>query len=123
MASGSSHAPTWLTSTRLTRRQDFQAVLQDGRRARHQILVVASRPNGLPQDRVGYAIGKRVGNAVIRNLVRRRLRAIIRSLPMRGGHDIVVTARPQAALATFDELRDAFESCARRGGLLATENR
>jgi ribonuclease P protein component len=76
----------------------------------------------LPQNRVGYAIGKRVGNAVTRNLVRRRLRMIVRSLPLLTGHDIVITARPQAASVTFEELREAFESCARRSKLLMAEN-
>jgi ribonuclease P protein component len=110
-------------ATRLTRRQDFQAVLRDGRRIRHHLLVVAFRPNGLPHNRFGFAIGRRVGNAVIRNLVRRRLRAIVRSLSLAGGHDIVVTAAPSSGSASYEELRRAFADCARRGRLLKAEGR
>lgn len=111
-----------MVATGLTRREDFVEVLRDGRRVRHPLLVLGFRPNGLPQNRYGFAIGKRVGNAVTRNLVRRRLREIMRALPLAAGYDIVVTARTEAATASFDELRRASAHCARRGGLLMSEN-
>ncbi len=109
-------------TTRLTRRQDFVLVLQHGQRVRHPLLGFGFRPNGLEQSRVGFAVGKRVGNAVIRNLVRRRLRAITRTTPFAPGFDIVVTARPESASASFGELQRAFAQCARRARLLAGEN-
>lgn len=93
-------------------------VLQQGQRVRHPLLGVGFRPNGLDESRVGYAVGKRVGNAVTRNRVRRRLRAITWATPLAGGYDIVVTARPEAAAAPFDALERAFLQCARRGKLL-----
>lgn len=114
--------PPSFAASRLRRRQDFQAVLRDGRRVRHHLLVMAFRPNGLPYNRFGFAIGKQVGNAVVRNLIRRRLRVIVRSLPLQTGHDIIVTARPDCARATYEEIQRAFASCARRGGILMTEN-
>ena len=109
-------------TNRLTRRQDVLSVLQEGQRARHNLLMVAFRPNGLPRNRFAYAIGKRVGNAVVRNLVRRRLREIVRAAPLRPGYDIVVSGRPPAAEASFDELRRAFVSCAYRGRITRDEN-
>ncbi|HRC62671.1 MAG TPA: ribonuclease P protein component [Dehalococcoidia bacterium] len=108
-------------ATRLTRRQDFLLVLQDGQRVRHPLLGFGFRPNGLEQSRVGFAVGKRVGNAVTRNLVRRRLRAITRATALVPGYDIVVTARQNAAMARYGELEQAFRQCARRGTLLAAE--
>jgi ribonuclease P protein component len=98
------------------------AVTQRGRRVRHSLLMLGILPNGLDETRVGYAIGKRVGNAVTRNRVRRRLREIVRATPLAPGYDVVVTARPEAAMATFDELRGAWASCAGRGRLLMAEN-
>ena len=86
------------------------------------MLTLGFQANGLPRNRYGYAIGKRVGNAVTRNLVRRRLREIVRLLPLAAGYDIVVTARAEAATASFDDLQRASTQCARRGGLLMTEN-
>jgi ribonuclease P protein component len=56
--------------------------------------------------RVAYAVGKRVGNAVTRNLVRRRLRAVLADLApsLRPGAYLIVVA-PEAAAMTFGELR------------------
>ncbi len=103
---------------RLRRPQDFLAALREGRRGRHRLLGLAVRCNGLVDTRVGYAVGKRVGTAVVRNRVKRRLREIMRATPLIPGHDIVVTAYPDAAGATFDELRDAVLTTARRARVL-----
>ncbi len=86
---------------------------------RRRLLTLRSRPNGLDHCRVGFAVGRPVGGAVVRNRVKRRLRAIVRSLPLAPGHDIVIAARPASRGATFEELRDALASCARRAGLAA----
>ena len=59
-----------------------------------------------------------MGTAVVRNRVRRRLREILRAVPLIPGHDIVVTAYPEAAGASFDELREAALACARRSRIL-----
>lgn len=85
--------------------------------ARHRLLTLRSRPNGLEQCRVGFAVGRPVGGAVVRNRVKRRLRAIVRALPLAAGHDIVIAARPASRRATFEELHDALASCARRAGV------
>ncbi len=105
-------------ANRLRRPQDFVTVLREGRRVRHRILSLGLRPNGLPHNRYGYAIGKRVGGAVVRNRVRRRLREIVRALSLAPGYDIVLTAGEASALATFEQLREAVRYCAERGGIL-----
>ena len=58
------------------------------------------------QARVAFAIGKRVGNAVVRNRVRRRLRAVFSALPASAvpAGDYLVGAQPEAAGLTFAEL-------------------
>ena len=108
---------------RLRRPQDFLAVFREGRRGRHRLLGIAVRCNGLADNRVGYAVGKRVGTAVVRNRVKRRLREILRATPLIPGHDIVVTAYPEAAGASFDELREAALDCARRTRVLDLDRR
>lgn len=56
--------------------------------------------------RVAYSVGRSVGNAVTRNLVRRRLRAAVRAQrpQLRGGSAYLVAARPQVATMTFREI-------------------
>ena len=97
-------------------------MLQDGRRIRHRLISLGVRPNGRDVTRVGYAIGKRVGTAVVRNQTRRRLREIARSLPLAAGYDLVITGHPAAADASFQGLEEALGWCARRAGVLAAAN-
>ena len=90
---------------------------------RSRLLTLRSRPNGLGCSRAGYAVGRPVGGAVVRNRVRRRLRELIRALPLAAGHDVVVAAQPASARASFRELEAALASCARRSGVLTGEDR
>lgn len=65
---------------------------------------------GLP-PRVGFVVSKGVGNAVVRNRTKRRLRAAVatRLAGIPGGVDVVVRAQPAAAQATYAELSEALE--------------
>jgi ribonuclease P protein component len=69
---------------------------------------------------VGIIVGKRVGNAIVRNRIKRRIREATRALYDRllPGYDIVYVARPPGATATFVELSAAVETLARRAQLL-----
>ena len=84
---------------RLTKRNDFTAVYRKGRAFGHPLIALRLLPNERPFSRYGFVVSKAVGNAVVRNRVRRRLREGIRSLPVEPGWDIVVIARPKAAAA------------------------
>jgi ribonuclease P protein component len=86
------------------------------------MLHLAARANELPYSRVGYAVSRRVGGAVVRNRVKRRLRAIVSDLPLRPGYDIVAVPQPLSASASFDELRWATGDLARRLKLNAPED-
>jgi ribonuclease P protein component len=63
-------------------------------------------PNGLTHNRFGFVVSHRVGNAVTRNRIKRRLREVTRywlpNLPE--GFDVVIIARPSAADITYHEL-------------------
>jgi ribonuclease P protein component len=106
---------------RLRRRSDFAAVYQEGRAQSHRLLVVRVRPNDQLVTRFGVVAGKTVGDAVVRNTVKRRLREAACSLPARAGFDVVIGARKPAADAPFGDLKRALELALRRAGVLATE--
>jgi ribonuclease P protein component len=74
-------------------------------------MVVRFVPNGCDHDRFGISTGRRLGGAVQRNRVRRRLREILRRSPNDSGHgwDVLVVARPPAVDASYDELQTALE--------------
>ncbi|MDA0353086.1 MAG: ribonuclease P protein component [Chloroflexi bacterium] len=107
---------------RLRRSRDFAAVMRNGRRTRDPLIQLAARPNELPYSRVGYAVSRRVGGAVIRNRVKRRLREIARTLPFDTGYDIVAIPQHLSVQASFQELGSAFDRCARRLKLVTDEN-
>ena len=72
--------------------------------------------------RCGFVVSKRVGSAVIRNRVKRRLREAARAmLPrLRPGWDLAFRARPAAAGATLGDLRAAMEELTLRASALET---
>jgi len=103
---------------RLRRAADFSAVYNRGRAWSGARVVVKVRQNGLPESRFGFAVGKKLGGAVVRNLVKRRLRAITSALPVRGGWDIILIARAPAVAATFQDLQTETYELFRRAKLL-----
>jgi ribonuclease P protein component len=96
---------------RLTRADDFRRVYGRRRRRVGRLVDVLTAPNGLEQPRAGFAVSTKVGKAVVRNLVKRRLRAIAagRLRASAAALDLVVVARPEAAAASFAELRDELD--------------
>ena len=121
---------------RLRRKSDFDAVFREGVRASGDVLSLRARQRaGLRDDsmkttmvgvaadlddgpcRFGFAISARLGGAVRRNRIRRRLRESVRQLNAEGeceGLDVVVIARPGAVEAEFAELDATLRRLLRR---------
>ena len=83
-------------------------------------LVLYARPNRLNVNRVGITVSKKLGHAVVRNRVRRRLREIYRlhEEQFAPGWDIVVVARSSCVGADFGALTKAYLELANKAGLL-----
>ena len=104
---------------RLAKRRDFASVFSQGRTWASQLLVLRAGANGLDYSRYGFIVSKRLGKAVARNKVRRRLREGARALLTRPGWDIVISARTAAAQADYHELKRAVASLLARASILA----
>lgn len=99
---------------RLRRREDFATTIRGGRRVGRGSLVVhvrslpgsRSEKSGADDVRAGFVVSRAVGNAVVRNLVRRRLRHLVAErLPeLPHGADLVVRALPAAAGRRYADL-------------------
>lgn len=83
-------------------------------------LVLYAQKNRTGQNRVGITVSKKLGKAVVRNRVRRRLREVYRLNEDRflPGWDIVVVARSRSIGASFGKLTKAYLSLAEKAGIL-----
>jgi len=98
--------------------------MSDGRRVTGLEFVLYHAPRNDPgPPRVGFSVGKRVGNAVTRNRVRRLLREAFRRLsPRLVSCDMVVAARPEIARAGLRELEIGLTDAAVRAGLIRSDS-
>jgi ribonuclease P protein component len=112
------------SENRLRRREDFATAVRRGRRAGRPLLVVHLRsrtdphaPGGeAPPARAGFVVSKAVGNAVVRNRVKRRLRHLLRARmsQLAPGSLVVVRAQPGAADADHVELARDLDAALRK---------
>ena len=102
----------------IRQRRDFLAANQ-GRRVPSAgfVLLVRQRADGAPLMRAGYTVTKKIGNAVVRNRVKRRLRELARlqlSSAARSGHDYVLIGRASSFGRAFPDLQKDLVSALKR---------
>lgn len=100
---------------RLHTSAEFTTVIRGGRKAARRGVVVHLRPTGDGHGRAGLIVSRAVGNAVTRNLVKRRLRSLISShWSADPAADVVVRALPVAAELSWTELAQDVDDAWRR---------
>jgi ribonuclease P protein component len=106
---------------RLTKSSEYERVKRDGFTQRGKLLIlnVVAVENSGPR-RVGFVASRRIGGAVVRNRVRRRLREIVRQHQneLREGFWIVLVARRDAADANYRALEHEWLRLAKRASIL-----
>ena len=104
--------------------EDFRRVRRSGRSWAHPLLVLFVAPGTEPATRVGISVSKRVGGAVVRNRVKRRIREIMREQlsSLRPGWDLMIVARQGSATATYAELSEAMTRLLGKAALAETNN-
>ena len=92
---------------RIAARRDFTATYDAGRRHHGRLVVVFARPRD-GEGRLGVTATRKIGNAVVRNRARRRVREIYRRwharAPLAAGLDVVVNVTARTASAAFAAL-------------------
>ena len=101
----------------------FRRIYSRGRTAADSRLALYVRGNGMKGCRLGLTVSTKVGNAVVRNRVRRRLREIYRlhEEQVLGGRDVVVVARSRAASSDYRQMERSFLKLADKLELLKKE--
>ena len=109
----------------LKKNSDFHRLYAKGKSCVNRCLAVYCRRNGGAVNRMGYTVSAKLGGAVVRNRVRRRLREIARlNAPrLKTGWDLVVVARARAVGASYPELDRAYLDACAQLGLLREEEK
>jgi ribonuclease P protein component len=97
---------------RLRQRADFLAAATGPRAPVSGFVLQALQRKEPGSARIGFTVSKKVGNAVERNRVKRRLREIVRLAPqgrMRTGYDYVLVGRRAALDLSFERMAQDFE--------------
>jgi ribonuclease P protein component len=104
---------------RLRANADFRRVYREGRSWAHPLMALHALPQP-DEQRVGISVSKKVGGAVDRNRVRRRLREAVRMriAGWKFGFDLVLVVRAAAAQAAYPALDEALGELARRARLV-----
>lgn len=105
-------------TTTVKENYEFRRIYAKGRSGVSPYLVVYVRPNRRGYNRLGVTVSTKLGHAVVRNRVRRRLREIFRlnQDKLTQGYDMIVVARTRAVHAEYRELDRAFlRTCGKLG--------
>lgn len=105
---------------RITRANDFKRVRQNGKSYTHPLVVILVTKVPGEEKRIGIIVGKTIGNAVVRNLAKRRIRSIADEIiqKLNKNAEILIIAKPPIALADFTQIRQAVFDGMRRAELL-----
>lgn len=109
---------------RLRKHSVFRKVYEEGKSAANFMIAVHLLPNPDRAQRVGFSAGKRLGNAVVRNRCKRRLRECWRrkQQEMPAGMDMIIVARRSMVNAKWDKVEAAFSDAFRRSRIVAEKN-
>ncbi|MCP4420091.1 MAG: ribonuclease P protein component [Chloroflexi bacterium] len=107
-------------SHRLKRSADLKFVQKQGRSWRHLFCILLVRQRGSEKSRFAFVASRRVGNAVMRNRVKRLLREAVRLHldDIQPGWDCVWIARPRLSRASFSEVETAVLQLLKQSKLL-----
>ena len=105
---------------RVQKNQHFQEIRRNGQSYSNKLVVLCVLPNKLTYNRFGFSVSRRIGNAVTRNKVKRRLRETMRLRLefIKPGYDIVLIARQSIRNATYQDMDIACARLLRRAHLL-----
>ncbi|PFJ17873.1 ribonuclease P protein component [Bacillus cereus] len=105
---------------RIKKNDEFQTVFQKGKsNANRQFVVYQLDKEEQPNFRIGLSVSKKIGNAVVRNRIKRMIRQSITELKdeIDSGKDFVIIARKPCAEMTYEEVKKSLIHVLKRSGM------
>jgi|AntRauTorcE11897_2_1112592.scaffolds.fasta_scaffold00016_95 ribonuclease P protein component len=95
---------------RLTKRKEFNYIFKNGKNFSTKLFVLNYIPTKLPNFKVGFSVSKKVGNAVVRNRTKRRMREAFKQIQTQidKNYNYIFVARKNANEATLEEIKKTF---------------
>ena len=93
---------------------EFRRLYQHGKSAVTPAMVVYCRKNKAGGSRLGITVSTKLGKAVVRNRIKRRLREVYRLSPLKPGYDVVLVGRSRAKDLPFSRLMESFQKSCRK---------
>ena len=96
---------------RIKASDDFALAIKKGRAQRNQSFVIHYRPNEFTYTRVGISVSSKLGNAVVRNLIKRQIRSMLDSLIDYNSQsfDIVIIAKANFLNRSYDDNKQSLQ--------------
>lgn len=109
-------------SYRVKTDRDFQCIFNDGTSFANRQFVVYAIDRGRSHFRLGLSVSKKLGNAVTRNTIKRRLRHLVQEFgPNLVHQDIVIIARKGVEDLTYDQMKQNLNHVLKRATLYKEE--
>ena len=91
--------------------RDFQDIIKTGNLRKDKNLVIYYKENNINKSRFGISVGKKVGNAVTRNLYKRRLRNIIddNKKLCSNSKDYIIIVKKNCLETSYQEIENSFK--------------
>ena len=107
-------------TTMLKKSHEFKRLYNKGKSSASQHVAIYVRPNGTEFNRIGITVSGKIGGAVVRNRIRRRLKEIYRlnEKSLKPGFDIVIAARRKCISANYHEIETSVLTVFRKLNLL-----
>lgn len=99
---------------------EYRNVYREGRMKNSLFFTLYYKKNNLPYSVIGLSISKKVGNSVVRNKLKRRMREILREnySILSDGYDFIFIIRKPAADLDFQNLKEAFFKVLKSAGMV-----
>lgn len=109
---------------RLVKRKEFNYIFKNGKSFVNKTMVLNFLPTKLSDVKVGFSVSKKIGNAVTRNKVKRRMREAFKQLMplVNQKQNYVFVARKGIENLEFEEIVDSMKYCLKKTNLMVKQN-